>query len=181
MEDALIALHRREFGQSPTANYGRMIDGYKQSTYSHSEPCYVGGPLDADETEPNTDSGTHPLQWAHWRSPRAENWMGFEWSTPYRLADRIEADPPDEGLYRIWDEDATAPLAYIGESSNISSRLYKHENTYGGDALFAFATREDLDAAHKRSEVETDLIGAYYLSTGEAPLAQYGYTEALPD
>jgi hypothetical protein len=71
-------------------------------------------------------------------------------------------------------------LAYIGESSNISSRLYNHEQTFGGDALFAYAERRDLDAAHRRKEIETDLIGAYYLEVGEAPLAQFGHTENVP-
>jgi hypothetical protein len=71
-------------------------------------------------------------------------------------------------------------VAYIGESSNISSGLYNHEQTFGKDALFAYAERGDLDASHKREEIETDLIGAYYLRVGEAPLAQFGYTENVP-
>jgi hypothetical protein len=71
-------------------------------------------------------------------------------------------------------------LAYIGESSNIPSRLYNHEQTFGEDALFACAERSDLDTSHKRKEIETDLIGAYYLEVGEAPLVQFGHKENLP-
>jgi hypothetical protein len=71
-------------------------------------------------------------------------------------------------------------LAYIGESSNISSRLYNHEQTFGEDALFAYAERSELDASHKREEIETDLIGAYYLEVGEAPLAQFEHLEDVP-
>jgi hypothetical protein len=70
-------------------------------------------------------------------------------------------------------------LAYIGEPSNIPSRLYNHEQTFGENALFAYAKRSDLDVLHKGQEIETDLIGAYYLEVGEAPLAQFGHTENI--
>jgi excinuclease UvrABC nuclease subunit len=98
----------------------------------------------------------------------------------YCLDLRLNADPPDTGVYRIWYEEQDSTLAYIGKSSNIASRLYNHERTFGENALFAYAERSDLDASHKRTEVETDLIGAYYLEVGEAPLAQFGHTEKVP-
>jgi len=103
-----------------------------------------------------------------------------DWSEPYRLEERLDADPLDIGVYRIWYEEQDSTLAYIGESSNIASRLYNHEETFGEDALFAYAERSDLNASHKRAEVETDLIGAYYLEVGETPLAQFGHTENVP-
>lgn len=105
--------------------------------------------------------------------------MNLDWSKPYRLTERLDADPPDTG-YRIWYEEQESTLAYIGESSNIASRLYNREQTLGEDALFAYAERSDLGASHKREEIETDLIGAYYLEIEEAPLAQFGYTENVP-
>lgn len=37
----------------------------------------------------------------------------------------------------------------------------------------------DLDAAYKRTEIEIDLIGAYYLTEGIAPIAQFGHEERL--
>jgi hypothetical protein len=107
--------------------------------------------------------------------------MDNDWSEPYRLADRLDADPPNIGLYRIWFEGDAPPLAYIGESSNISRRLYKYESTYGGDALFAYASRPDLDAQHKREEAECDLIGAHYLGHGHPPKAQFGFSERISD
>jgi hypothetical protein len=70
---------------------------------------------------------------------------------------------PQMRVYRIWYEGHESTLAYIGESSNIASRLYNHEQTFGENALFAYAERSDLDASHKREEIETDIIGAYYL------------------
>ncbi|RLM88212.1 GIY-YIG nuclease family protein [Haloarcula sp. Atlit-7R] len=106
--------------------------------------------------------------------------MSLEWSEPYRLAERLDADPPDTGVYRIWYEEQDSTLAYIGESSNIPSRLYNHEQTFGEQGLFAYAERGDLDASHKRQEIETDLIGAYYIETKQAPLAQFGHTDRVP-
>lgn len=75
----------------------------------------------------------------------------LKWSEPYSLEQRLEADPPHTGVYRIWYEEQESALTYIGESSNTSSRLYNHEQTFGGDALFAYAERSDLDASHKRA------------------------------
>lgn len=180
-EDALIALHRRETNQSPTANFGRMIEGYKQSSYSYNEPAYKGGPLEPDEKESNTASGVAPPEWQNWRSPLDDRWMGLDWSEPYLLEDRLNANPPENGVYRIWYRNNSLPLAYIGESSSIPNRLYKHEQTFGEKALFAYAERIELDASHMRQEIETDLIGAHYLTEGKSPIAQFGHKERLPE
>jgi hypothetical protein len=175
LEAALIALHGRETNRSPTANFGRIIDGYKQSSYSYNEPPYKGGRLESGEEEPNAASGVEPPDWQNWHDSLDRDWMNLDWSEPYRLAERLDADPPDVGVYRIWYEGQDSTLAYIGESSNIPSRLYSHKQTFGEDALFAYAERSDLDASHKRKEIETDYIGAYYLAVGDAPIAQFGY------
>ena len=180
IEAALIALHRRETNRSPTANFGRIIDGYKQSSYSQSDPAYRGGLLESDEEEPNTASGVEPPDWQNRKEPLARNWMSLNWSKPYRLKERLDANPPDTGIYRIWYEEQDSTLAYIGESSDISSRLYSHEQTFGEDAFFSYAERSDLDASHKRKEIEADCIGSYYIAVGEAPLAQFGHTENVP-
>lgn len=180
IEKALIAIHRQETNRSPTANFGRIIDGYRQSSYSYNDPAYKGGPLPSGVEEPNSESGVAPPDWQNWREPLAPDWMNLDWSESYRLAERLRADPPDMGVYRIWYEEQESTLAYIGESSNIPSRLYNHEQTFGEGALFAYAERGDLDAAHKRAEFETDCIGAYYLKVGETPLAQFGHTGNVP-
>jgi len=181
IEAALIALHRRETNQSQTANFGRIIEGYKQSSYSYNEPAYKGGGLDDGETEANTEAGVEPISWENWTEPRASNWMGLDWSEPYYLRNRLDVNPPENGLYRIWYDNHDEPLAYVGESSNIPSRLYNHEDTFGGNARFAYVELPHLDARHKRTEVETDLIGAYYVTKGTSPLVQFGYEERLDE
>ena len=177
LEAALIASYRLETGESPPANFGRIIPGYQQSTYRNGG--VRGGRLADGENEPNAERGCPPKTWVNFEAVTDRNWMGSDWSDPYRLADRLDADPPDVGLYRIWYEGDVPPLAYIGESSNIGRRLYKHEDTYGGDALFSYAPRTDLDASHKRGEAECDLIGAHYIAHGCPPRTQFGFTDQI--
>ncbi len=104
--------------------------------------------------------------------------MGLDWSEPYRLADRLKPELPDAGVYRIWYEGDT-PLAYIGETSAFTGRLRRHENTFGGKALFSVAAPDGMAAKHKRTEVETDLIGVHYVTHGRSPIAQFGNGDAV--
>lgn len=172
LEAALIAVHRRETGESPTANFGRIIPGYEQSSYSKGE--VRGGPLDSDESETNAEPGVGPLPWKQTDNVTARDWMGLDWSEPFRLRDRLNVSPPDTGLYRIWHDDQAPPLAYVGESSGLPRRLYNHEKDFGGDVLASFVARPDLDAQHKRLEIETELIGAHYLAHDKPPVDQFG-------
>lgn len=180
LEAALTAFHRRETNRSPTANFGRIIEGYKQSTYSYEDEPFKGGKLGSDDNEPNAITGIKPFDWKNWQNPVDRHWMGMEWSNSYRLENRLAANPPKNGLYRIWYEDSPLPLAYLGQSKNIPSRLYEHEATFGENTLFAYSEQANLVASHRREEIERDLIGAHYLGQNTTPLAQFGYTERLP-
>lgn len=53
IKTALIALHRLEHEQSPKANFGRTIPGYRQSSFRREG--VLGGPLVEDEPEPNPE------------------------------------------------------------------------------------------------------------------------------
>lgn len=170
-EDALIAVYRREMGESPTANFGRIIDGYRQSTYRSGEER--GGPLEPGETEFNTEDGVGPLDWSRSDDVLSEDWMGLLWSSPRPLADADASIPTDDGLYRIWREDEAPPLEYIGQSSNLKSRLYRHRRNRDEALLFSYSELEEHDAQHKREEVETELIGVHWLEVGESPRDQF--------
>lgn len=50
IEEALIAVYRRESGENTTANFGRIIEGYKRS--SQRADGFTGGELAEGETEP---------------------------------------------------------------------------------------------------------------------------------
>lgn len=172
IEAALIAIARREMGESPTANFGRIIDGYKQSSYNADG--IVGGSLPEGETEPNCEDGRGPVPWENVDAVTDPNWMGLEWSEPYLLDNRLEPELPDNGVYRIWYESDAPPLAYIGETSAFTGRLRRHEDTFGSEALFSVAEADRVNKKHTRMEIETDLIGGHYMSVSESPLRQFG-------
>lgn len=178
IEAALIALARREMGESPTANFGRMIPGYKQSSYS--KDGIIGGPLSEEETEPNAEDGLGPVPWENLERVTAPNWVGLHWTEPYYLENRLEPELPDAGVYRIWYENDSPPLAYIGETTAFTGRLRRHEKTFGGHAIFSVACPGELAEKHKRTEIEVDLIGAHFLATSQPPIAQFGYDNRLP-
>lgn len=170
-EEALIAVARREMGESPTANFGRIIDGYVQSSYRSDG--FVGGPLAEGETESNAEPGRGPVPWTDVDDITGPTWMGLNWDGPYKLADRLEPNLPDAGVYRIWEQGDSSRLLYVGETSDFTGRLRRHERTFGSGALFSVAAPQGMEATHKRTEVETDLIGAHYLVTEAPPTAQF--------
>ncbi|GAA4978925.1 GIY-YIG nuclease family protein [Actinoplanes utahensis] len=170
-EDALIALYRRDAGESPTANFGRIIPGYKQSTYSRDS--IRGGPLSDGETESNAELGVGPLPWTDRGDLDGPSWMGLDWTTPCPLQDAGSDLPTTAGLYRIWKSGSAPPLEYIGQTANLRSRLYRHRRNRDGELEFSYTRLQEHDAQHKREEVETELIGAHWLETGESPTDQF--------
>lgn len=171
IEAALIALHRREHRQSPTANFGRIISGYKQSSYR--EDGVVGGPLSEDDVEPNAEPGIGPFDWDQSRTPTSASWMGLSWRESEPLSDAYQQIPKESGLYRLWYSDDPLPLEYIGQSANLRNRLYRHRRQRDGDLQFSFAPTPELDAGHMLQEVETDLLGAHWLACDMAPTDQF--------
>ncbi|WP_435075599.1 GIY-YIG nuclease family protein [Halorubrum sp. HHNYT27] len=170
IEEALIAVYRRESGENTTANFGRIIDGYKRSSMRSSG--FTGGTLTDDETESNSAPGIGPLPWTDADEPTSRSWMGLDWTAPEPLANAYGL-PTDPGVYRIWDQDEPEPLEYIGQSGNLKSRLYQHRRNRDAELVFSYAILREGDEKHKREQVETDLIGAHWLATKEAPREQF--------
>lgn len=171
LETALIALARREMDESPTANFGRIIDGNRQSSYS--KDGIGGGQVPDGETEPNCADGRGPVPWTNVEHVAGPAWMELEWSEPYLLEDRLEPALPDNGASRIWDGAEVPPLACIGETPDFTGRLRRHEATFSSDALFSVATLDGLEEKHEQTEIETDLIGVHYLATNQSPWLQF--------
>ncbi|OYR55247.1 hypothetical protein DJ70_12380 [Halorubrum halodurans] len=170
IEEALIAVYRRESGENTTANFARIIDGYKRS--NRRADGFTGGELAEGETEPNTAPGVGPLPWTDADEPTSRSWMGLEWTAPEPLANAYGL-PTDSGVYRIWDESEPLPLEYIGQSGNLKNRLYRHRRNRDEELLFSYAVVDEADEQHKREQVETDLIGAHFLVTESAPRDQF--------
>lgn len=171
LEMALIAIHRRECGISPVGNFGRIIPGYEQSSYSRDG--IRGGPLLESETEPNAIPGTDALSWHQYEEPLSDDWMGLSWSTSIRLEDVHGNVPQASGVYRIWDQATGTPLEYIGESTNLKNRIYRHRRERDGTLHLSFATLSRADARHKLLEIESELVGAHWLACEAPPRDQF--------
>lgn len=178
LEAALIAAHRQQKGRSPTANFGRMLPGYTQSTYraqgTRGERVDKGGEYNHVTPSRSPPPGTNAA------NVIAIDWMGLTWSTVRPLKDRLQFNADGPGIYRIWYQGAAPPLAYVGESANLKDRLYDHEKTFGKEALVAIATPPDIDTSAKRKELETDLIGTHVRQHDLTPLAQFGFPDRVP-
>ncbi|WP_206662559.1 GIY-YIG nuclease family protein [Halorubrum sp. BOL3-1] len=170
IEEMLIAVYRRESGENTTANFGRIIEGYKRS--GRRSDGFTGGKLAEGETERNTEPGVAPLPWTDADKPTGPSWMGLDWTEPESLA-KAYGLPIEAGVYRIWDRKEPERLEYIGQSEDLKSRLYRHRRNRDEGLAFSYAIIDDGDAKHKREQVETDLIGAHWLATNSAPRDQF--------
>lgn len=170
-EEFLIASYRREAGESPTANFGRMIPGYQISSYRNGG--FRGGPVSVDEENSHTSPGVGPLNWEHADDPLGPQWMGIDWSTPSSLESIPMEIPESTGVYRIWDPETRLPLEYIGESKNLRQRLLRHRRNRDERLKYSYARLQNHDGSHKRAEAETDLLGAHWEATKQSPRDQF--------
>lgn len=95
------------------------------------------------------------------------NWLGLNWTKPAPLT--VTASDT-AGVYRII---SGSRLAYVGESSNLESRLAHHrrDQRFSG-SLYSYHEMSGV-LSHQLLERETDLIGSYFLKIGEPPWSQY--------
>lgn len=135
IEDALIAIHRRETGTNLIGNFGRMPPGYEKSTQRSAGNR--GGRT--DESDRSYREGVDPLPWTNPEGITDENWMGLSWSEPIRLDESAGEFPDYGGVYRLWQPESTAPLQYLGESVHLSNRIGSHRRAYDGALNVAYA------------------------------------------
>ena len=98
--------------------------------------------------------------------------MGLEWSEHRPLEEALTGVPSESGVYRLWDTDAVPPLEYVGESVSLADRLKKHRRNRAGTLRFAYAVRPELEKP-QLAQVESELLGAHWLATKQAPRDQY--------
>jgi hypothetical protein len=172
-EAALVAVHRASTGQSPVANFGRMLDGYTQSGYSYDDDPARGGRRPADAApDPHTAPGADPLDWRVWDADLLDGWLGLDWPPARGLA-ALDDVPAAPGLYALWARDQRG-LTYVGQSSDLSRRLRTHARDRGPMRVaYVALPASTFDAQHRRAEVETELIGAHVLQYGAPPTDQF--------
>ena len=171
IEASLIAVHHREYKSRPTANFSKIIPGYEMSSYQSDN--HRGGPISNKSGDVDAQLGQTPPPWDTWRPATDDGWLGQDWTPARPLKERLEIDKPTQCVYRIWDDDGSESLEYIGESTNITGQLREKEKSFGADAMFSVAPVRGLDR-HERHELKLDLIGAHYLDLGQSPIEQFG-------
>ncbi|MFC4357987.1 GIY-YIG nuclease family protein [Halobium salinum] len=170
LEDALIALHRREIGHSYTAFDGRMIPGYEDWDRK----------LGKEGNVTDTHEGAEVLNWSNYQNLTSEPWMGLQWSEPRQLSELGSTIFPEVGVYRTWYRDYPSPessgvqqpLLYIGKG-NLNSRIGARRRKDGEEAMFSFSPPPNaVDSERKLREIEVELIGAHYVANEIPPLNQ---------
>jgi len=177
VEAAAIALYRQETGASPTANFGRMPEGYSISSGNTTRLRVSGkrrrGAATTESLECHLPgvAPTGPLQ----GSPVAGDWAGHTWSRWVLLSEAVEyLGSAALGLYRI-RERQSGKLLYVGEG-RIRDRLQAHtarERFSGRGEIEVSLVENDVWYKHQRLELENDLIAAHLLTTSEVPAVQF--------
>lgn len=188
LEALAVALHRQQFGRSPTINFGRMPSGFRRSSGNNRRLVTAGNRFRGglcDDDEQYHVPGIAPMGPITGNNAHVSGWGGHKWSGWQPL--NQTADFPDataQGLYRI--RDAGKPgLLYIGEGI-VTARLVAHwrkRRKPAGDVQGAvFGDAESLECSwilndewlpHQRLELECDLIGSHLLVHSVVPSAQF--------
>jgi len=185
LEALSISLHRREYGRSPTANFGRMPQGYRMSSSYNlrlkreqklirGEPCA--------ETDDSHVPGIAPIT-ALSGDPQALDWCGHAW-VAWQPVTKAKLPPAvAEGLYRLRSR-GQACLLYVGQGK-LANRLVAHlekckRSGHRQGAIFGAADRLECCwvictawLPHHRLELENDLIAAHMLAVGDVPAGQF--------
>lgn len=163
---ALLAQYRLTTGQSPTANFGRMIDGYTPST------DYFGGMRGMKTDSPVSGSlvGNPPNDWDKWDNVCSDSWIGYNWSSfeplipdwtnPSLIKDNL---PSESGIVRI-REAGKDYLVEIGCAQNIRKSVFELREKKERDDLEISYTVKESEKSWNRYEIESDLIGVHYMA-----------------
>jgi hypothetical protein len=149
IEAALIAIHRHETGRSPTAQFGRIIPGYTQSSYRTDG--VRGGPTTGDDAD-GLPASVRPGPWTRWDRPQTWGWMDQDWVEDRRLGSVTTAAVPPVRVYRIHEPAEGDALTYIGQSRALPLRLRTHARRFGPDLWVSWADRDDLSTQAARLE-----------------------------
>jgi hypothetical protein len=180
-ECVVISEYRRAAGRSPTANFGRMPDGWVKSSGNNAGLLASGRQRRGYRDPAAARAPDHPSVLDTARSPLARDWAGLPWS-PWSPPDHV---PPVRGVYRLrvnTHDNAPSALAYIGQGA-IRRRVRAHVVTgaavghrqqphFSGALQVSWAELPDA-TSQQLLEVECDLIAGHVLRLGRPPPAQF--------
>jgi hypothetical protein len=176
-ECVVVSEHRAEFGCSPTANFGRMPDGWVKSSGNNKRLVEAGRLIRGYQDPRASRSVDHAQVLDFSREPTALDWAGLGWS-PWSSGSIAE---PALGVYRI-RRAGEKSLVYVGQGI-VRSRLAAHiaksrrpehrqHAAFSGDIEWSWAGLPGCTSA-QLMEVECDLIASHALLLGSAPEAQF--------
>ena len=183
MEALAISLYRAERGQSPTANFGRMPDGYRKSSPNNARLVNAGGRFRGGLDPSVTASPqSEPVHGDLRSDPLTPDWLGWEWS-PWVSAGEVNLPRDQIGLYRLRNQSAQCEgLAYVGQgliAPRVGAHLarasvvsHRQAAYFSGGLQASWVGIPDAKSAHLM-EHENDLISSHVLMTGRAPAAQF--------
>lgn len=169
LECCLLWRYRLERGESTACNHGRFHPDYQKSRNRSSG--FRGGRLAGGEKNPAGGESLRPLLLRG--NPGEDEWMGLIWQAPRVLSvANARLAGPARGVYKIFNE---SKLLYIGQSTNLGSRLASHCKKHWGEGsvYFSYFVMPDETLPHQLKEYENDLIGAYYYQSGQVPGFQF--------
>jgi hypothetical protein len=169
LEDALLWRHRRATGRSALCNYGRFHPKYWRPSNQQAGRAMTR----REEPRPELNASCAPPLPLIGR-PTDPEWMNLDWSNPAPFSSEAIPDHPTApGLYRIFLAGSDR-LAYVGETSNLRSRLRRHaRRDWGMDSRVSVVTISEERPDYHRAELESDLLGGHFEQTGEPPTYQY--------
>ena len=172
METFLLSQYRQEYGASPLCNFGRFHPRYRRST--NKKENQRGGKLGDDQKDnPAGFPSITPLEVAG--TPGDPDWMGLEWTEYQPLSvESLQGVAPGAGLYLLADA-GTHEIVYIGQSPEVSRRLLDHCGRIWDEQtlIFSYQIIGQSVLPHNLRELETDLIGNFFLQNKKAPVFQF--------
>ena len=167
LECFLLWKYRFEKGESTICNHGRFHPDYIKS--SDRGKGKRGRKLSEEEDRNPAWGPSHPSL-KHVGVYASADWMGFPWTEFEEFGVPI-VFPNEPGIYRIIDP-KTGELMYVGETTNLRDRLGTHKRRFT-DSRVSFSVVPRNMPHYQRLEIENDLIGQYYESTGKTPACQF--------
>ena len=151
LEAVVVSWHRKEFGGSPTCQFGRILEGYQIP--SNRKRGRQGGLM---EGTPSIHAASLPLAGDFEGDVLSPTWCGHEWTEWQDAATVARRPGPEIGLYRLGEPNSPA-LIYIGQGrirSRIRSHLAKRQ-----DLELPWNTLESVGASCVRTLVNPGAAG----------------------
>ena len=167
LECLLLWKYRLENGESTFCNHGRFNPNYTKS--SDKARGKKGRKLLLNKPR-NPAWGPSYLPLKPSGTYESIDWMELVW-TEFMGFNDLKNVPNLPGIYKIV-EVKNNELFYIGETKNLKNRLKTHKKKFPTE-VFSYCKLSNRVPRYQRLEIENDLIGQYYDTTGKAPAFQF--------